>query len=201
MRFTTVLMMRNNTVVVAKPNTQMPGLDRGTFMRLSVPNDGDRQLRLEVVTPHLNMRDGTPVFVCKVPERFVEQQTRRKADRYETSRFTNLRLSLAEHRWQYRVLDVSASGCKVVPRDTKPQREFPPGHRFNKGSLVVGDLRIPLEYVVPRSYQGNAVGVEFTVSPPESNQRQLQTLIDALRRKEVERLREGRETELARRRA
>ncbi len=50
-------------------------------------------------------------------------------------------------------------------------------------------MRVELDYIVPRSYQGTAVGLEFAVTQSGPSMRSLTHLLRSLERKDNERMR------------
>lgn len=189
-RFNTRMVLRGHTVVVARPQAVGHLLEQGTMVRFKVPGDADREVRMEVVTPHYNLSSGSPVFLCKIPTKFAANGAQRASERFNTSRFNNIMLVVPEHKWKYRVLDLSLTGCKVHSRTGDLKTEFPIGHRVGDGYLQLGDrVRVDLDYVVPRSYQGAAVGLEFGITQSGPSKRYLTHLLQSLERKDNERMR------------
>jgi hypothetical protein len=183
-----VLALRGSTVVVARPSALHQGLEKGTIVRFPVPNDPSRHLRMEVVTPNFNLVSGSPVFLCKVPTAFSEG-SRRRSERFSTSRFNNLALEVPELKSRFRVLDLSLTGAKVLRGTGGPRVDIPLGRPLHAGSLQLGTrVRVDLEQVIPRTSHGPSVGMEFAVKREGDSSRFLTHLLNSLEKTDVDRL-------------
>src|SRR5689334_22792729 len=82
--FSSRLSVKKDTVVIAKPIGLREGLETGAYIRFRLPDNPDREVRLEVLTPHFNLSGGNAVFLCRLPTQ-GPAPAKRKADRYNVS--------------------------------------------------------------------------------------------------------------------
>jgi hypothetical protein len=187
-RFTTALACKRNTVVVAKPPALGNELQAGGFVRFKVPGEGGTEIRMEVLTPHFNLTNGTPVFLCKQPTRFA-QNNGRNAERYGTSRFTNLVLQVPSLPETFRVVDLSATGCRILTPYPRPREKFSLNEQVAGAWLQLGrHVKVDLAYVIPRTFHGQAIGLEFVVDPAGNQHKFLAHLIRSLEKLQSESL-------------
>jgi len=183
-RFTAVVALRRNTVVVAKPPGLGKALDKGTWIRFQLPN-GQKEIRMEVATPHFNLANGNAVFLCHPPKEFAPD-TRRTENRYNTTRFNNLLLQVDEIPDLFRIVDISNSGCRIYFSGDGPS-VFPLNKVLNNAQIKLGKkLAVALDQVIPRSYFRKAIGMEIKVSQSENNLKYHGHLIASLERAETE---------------
>ena len=160
-RFKTFLSLRKDMVAIAKPMGFKGQLPVGTVMRMRVPGRKGRDLRLEIADPDYRLPNGRAFIVCPLPRNFAPKSPR-QAERYSTTRFTNLELVLPSVHGQYRVLDLSMSGCRIDPGRERLETIWTPGETVAPAIVRVGSgIRIALEGVVPRLIQDGWVGLEF----------------------------------------
>jgi hypothetical protein len=179
-RFDTRLALKNNTVVVAKPPALKAELRNGAFVRFAVPEDAARVMRMEVTMPHFNLSNGRPAFLCKLPNAFGAPP-KRKAERFDTSHYTNLELEVPGHPGTYRIVDFSESGCRIMTAYQHPREHFPAAAQLGGAAIVLGgNARLPLASAEPRSYAGRAVGLQFTVQAGDKHRKVLGSLLRSL---------------------
>jgi len=184
-KFNSQLTLKKGSVVVAKPVGLKEGLSAGSHVRIRPPDGGAHELRLKVLTPHFNLTSGNAVFVCEAPE--GEVAARRESDRFDVSRYNNLRLVLGSV--EFRLADVSASGFKVHAVGPQAQEYFPLGKELSGAHIMLGsNARVDLERVVPRAHHGAYVGCEFAVSRDGTSERYLNHLLSSLTKAETQRL-------------
>jgi len=160
-RFNSQLSLKEKAVIIAKPLT-LPAteLRSGSFVRIRWPGAGRREMRLEVAIPHFNLPNGNSGFVCKTPD--GSAMPKRNHERYDTSRYSNLRLEVGSG--SYRVLDLCVSGCRVAMTMDTNRSKIAMGREVEEATLVVGkDSRIVFERLIPRSQRKGFVGCEFKV--------------------------------------
>lgn len=187
--FNTRLSVKSATVVVAKPLNLKEGLKKGGMVRFRLPDGEARELRMEVLTPHFNLTNGNPVFLCKIPTVFA-QSNQRAYLRFNTSRFTNVALVLGDHNARYRVVDLSLGGCKVYLTSKEDKKRFSVGVPLHGAHIDLGSkASVHLSRVVPRSFHGQAVGCQFEVSDQGASRNYLTHLLKTLEREELERYR------------
>ena len=186
-RFNTMLIVRAGSVVLARPSALRDNLERGGMVRVKIPGEDEKELRLEISMPQYNLTNGTPVFLCKIPVKFHKTSYTRTVDRFNTTRFTNLGLVIPVKAWAFRVLDISQTGCKVLSKSGVPQTEFPIGMSFENTYFKLGTrVKIELARLIPRSIRGHAVGFEFNVRQEGLHQKYLDHLISSLDKKDKE---------------
>ncbi|MDH5751211.1 MAG: hypothetical protein OEZ59_02180 [Deltaproteobacteria bacterium] len=186
-RFNSMLIIRGDTIVIARPAGIKKDLKKGSYIRFHVPDHDDLQVQLEVATPNFNLTNGTPVFLCKVPDSQTKTNHKRTNDRYNTRRFTNLALVIPEKHWAYRVLDLSLNGCNVLSKSGVPEEEFPNGTTYTDCYLRLGkNVRIQLDTLHPRSHRIQTVGMEFRVNQEGLHIKYLQHLLSSLEEREQE---------------
>jgi hypothetical protein len=182
-KFNSQLTLKKGTVVIAKPLGLKDGLTFGSYVRVRLPGSARREMRLRVITPHFNLTSGNAVFVCEAPER--EVSARREADRFDVTRFNNLRLVIGSE--QFRLVDVSSTGFKVMINPVQAQQHFPIGRELHSAYMMLGtNARVDLKSLVPRSHMGVSVGCEFEVMPGPS-ERYLNHLLTSLTKAETDR--------------
>ena len=187
-RFNTVLAMRKGAVVVAKPNGIDQFLKAGTMVRFKVPGE-KHDIRMEISTPHLNLGNGSPVFLCTAPTRF-SATSHRGSERFSTKRFSNVSLHIDSLGSKFSIEDLSESGCRIKTNHTKPQVQFPLSENIQGAFIQLGNkARIDLTQVTPRSYQGQNVGLEFQIRSDGPHRKLLGSMVDSLARQQREMLR------------
>jgi PilZ domain len=187
--FNTRISVKSATVIVAKPLNLKEGLAKGGTVRFKMPDSEGRELRMEVLTPHFNLTNGNPVFLCKIPTGYA-QSNQRGAMRFNTSRFTNVTLSLGDHPEKYRVVDLSVGGCKIFLTSKEAKERFTVGVPMHGARIDLGDkASVHLKAVIPRNLRGQALGCQFDVSDEGASRKYLQHLIESLEKSELERYR------------
>lgn len=178
--FHTRLSIRSATVVVAKPSNLSGALSKGGTVRFKIPDSEGKEIRMEVLTPHFNLTSGNPVFLCKVPTEFAEGN-QRGAMRYNTSKFTNVILTLPPNQAQFRIIDLSESGCKLYVPGLEARGTFPIGSPIVAAKISLGTkVSVNLDTLTPRNHRGQAVGCSISVTKQGPSQKYLVHLITSL---------------------
>ncbi|MDH4122136.1 MAG: hypothetical protein OEV94_10565 [Deltaproteobacteria bacterium] len=160
-RFLAKLIIRPGLLVITKPLNLPNVLGPGVYVRFCLPWNEEKELRMEVVRPHVNIANGNAVVVCRLPKEFANS-TPRKGTRFDTGRYNNITLVLKDREASYRVLDLSVSGVKV---DIKGHHKiFQVNQPMTGCELRLGGYRVPLASLVPRAVQGMAIGGEIQVA-------------------------------------
>ncbi len=187
--FKSRLSIKKDTVVVAKPIGLREGLIAGGFVRFKLPENLEREVRLEILTPHFNLASGNAVFLCRLPVS-GPSPAKRKGERYNVSHFANVQLVISNRGREFRVVDVSLTGCKVLTTPAEATTYFPINREMVQVHIQVGSkAKVELDQMIPRSHHGAAVGCEFTVKGDGPSQVYLTHLIKSLEKAETERLR------------
>lgn len=187
-RFNTRISVRRDVIVVAKPAALEAVLHAGTLVRFKLPSQPQREVRMEVVTPHFNLTNKQPVFLCRQPVAFCTA-SQRQSDRFDTRRFTNLRLELPGFAEPFRILDISQHGLRIEVHSPRPQKEFPANQPLGQGMIHMGRrVSVEVASLVPRTYMGNAVGFAMTVSSKGDHRKLLAHLLRTLDSQQRERL-------------
>lgn len=188
-RFNTRISVMSATVVVAKPPNLRNGLNRGGTVRLKLPEGEGREVRMEVITPHFNLTNGNPVFLCRIPTAYAHAN-QRAAVRFNTSRFRNVTLALQGHTERYRIVDICSGGCKIHLTGKEDRERFVMGASLKGARIDLGDkVSVHLDAIVARNLHAQAVGCQFTVSEEGPSRAYLAHLLRALERAELERYR------------
>ncbi len=187
--FFTIVSLRKNALLVARPRSLRGGLEKDSVVRLTLPNHGRKQVRTTVVVPKLKLPMSVRyATICAVPEAFCGV-CRRGADRFSTTRFRNLHLQLPEVQKTYRVVDLSSNGLRVFTAEDSSLLLFEPGNVVERALLRVGErARIELEQVVARSQGNQTVGLELRVRRDGTSERFLVNLLNRLAQNELHRL-------------
>ena len=179
-RFTTGILLRNNVVLVGKPEGLGASLKKGDMARFRIPWDPRNEVRMEITVLHLNLSNGTEVFLCETPSGRA-LPVRRERERFNTRRFNNLRLDLPALKDSFAIVDLSASGCRLEASPKLFRNSLGVKRRIWQGIIMVGErLRINLDLVIPRAYHEEAVGLEFVVNRSGNHDRDLTTLLGLL---------------------
>lgn len=186
--FYTRVSVKASTVVIAKPTGLRDGLKKGGIVRFRLPDGADHEVRMEIAAPHFNLSNGTSVFLCKLPEGFAEPN-QRNGDRYNTSRFNNILLEVAESTERFRVIDISISGFKFYVNNREGMNLFPVGEPLHHAAIHLGErVKVELETLIPRIHRANTVGCEMKVRQDGPSRKYLQHLINSLAKIEAEKL-------------
>ena len=185
LKFNSQLTLKKGAVIIAKPGGLREGLAKGSRVRLRIPGHGKREFRLVVTTPNFNLANGNAVFICDAPEGEVE--SKRESERFDVRRFGNLRLELASE--EFRVIDISVSGLKVVTAADQAEEYFPLGKELHSAHIRVGaNVQVDLARIVPRAHHGSTVGCEFAVKQQTPSETYLKHLLDSLSKAETQRM-------------
>lgn len=188
--FYTVLSVRPKFVVVARPADIEAGiLAPGGLLRFVVPDGSRNVLRLRVRNPNYERERGDNVILCEIPEEFAEK-SKRGENRFNTSRFKNLRLLIPQIDAEFRIVDISPSGCKTYVQDMEDWDVMTVGvpMRFTKVSAGA-KVKIELALLTARLVTPPVVSFEWSVSPQGEAAALLRHLIASLHSKELGRLR------------
>lgn len=178
-RFNTQLSLKSQLVIVSK-SAGLKGLAKGEKVRFSLPWDLEKLIQMEILKPHFNLPDNRYGFICGVPNAFGENSGR-LMERFNTTRFNNLHLSMLNRPTPLRVVDLSRSGCKVLLPDTDTRRGFKLGERIPGAWLNLGNrLSLELSGVVPRSHNGKTLGCQLEVDESSPTRRVLDSLLSSL---------------------
>ncbi len=188
--FFTVLSLRKNGLLLARPRTLAGGMAKGLCVRLTLPNHQRRQVRTEVLVPNVQLPMTLKhAMICSVPTAF-SGQCQRSADRFDTSRFKNLTLHLADWQQTFRVIDLSATGLRIFTGTDGEAYAFEAGNALGAGTLCVGrGIRIELGDITTRSRAGNTVGLSMAVQRAGDSQKYLLNLLNRLQETELKRIR------------
>lgn len=187
--FNTRISIKSATVVIAKPLNLKVGLSKGGTVRFKVPDSEGKEVRMEVLTPHFNLTNGNPVFLCKIPKSFA-QSNMRGASRFNTSRFTNVKLVLDKYPDSFRIVDLSLSGCNIFLPNKDALTGFNIGQPIGGARIHLGNkVSVKLASITPRNLRGQALGCQFTVDNEGPAKKYLLHLLGSLERAEVDRYR------------
>lgn len=179
-RFKSRLLLKEGQVVFAKPQSAQEGLRSGKFVRFRVPDDPGKEVRLEVVAPQVNLASGSAVFVCKAPESGLAT-AKRQSDRLGLAHLSNVMLVLPEHSREFRLIDISEHGCRVMTTPPEAKTFLPIGRELAKAYIQVGSkAKVELNSFIPRTHRPTSVGCEFEVKAEGTSAVYLERLIQTL---------------------
>ncbi len=188
--FYTVLSLRPKVLVLARPADLEPGvLQRGSTVRFIVPDANRNVVRMRVIEPEYRRERGDPVVVCEIPDGFAEK-SRRGADRFNTSRFKNLKLVVPQLEAEFRIIDMSMSGCKVFVEDFDDWKTLEAGTSMRFTKVAIGDkVEIELDLLTPRVVKPPTVAFAWEASQKGDSAKYLAHMIKSLHKTELGRLR------------
>jgi hypothetical protein len=151
-----------------------------------VPEEPGRDIRLQVTSAHFNLSSGNAVFICKMPTVFSEG-TRRRATRFNTSRFRNMHLFIPSLNEQFRIIDLSMNGLKIYVQG-KLGELFPIGTPITPARIHISKYSADLDMVIPRAHKGNSVGCEMSLPEESPAHKYITRLIQSLQKTEEQQL-------------
>jgi hypothetical protein len=183
LRFKSLLTLKDKAVVIAKPAEFQDALTSGDHVRIRWSGAGRHEMRLEVVLPHINLPNGHAGFVCRVHDGVA--QPRRNHERFDVSRFSNLKLTVGGG--QFRVLDLCISGCRLARAGNTSPIRIAPGHELPQAALLVGSgAKVALAHLIPRSEGSGFICCEFEVMQDGKSPQILQKVIHSVEEKQIE---------------
>lgn len=156
-RFQSVISRKGDMILVAKPNDMARPLAMGSILRVQVPNS-PKELRLEVIQAHLNLKNGQGAIVCKVPSQVASNN--REGGRIDTSGYNNIHLVLPNVGEKFSVVDMSPQGFRVRVSSSNRLSLFPLGNKIPHAAIQAQKYTFNLDLLVPRSHRGLTVGFE-----------------------------------------
>jgi len=186
--FYTVLSLRPKVVVLARPPDLEDGvLKKGGFVRFIVPDASKNVVRMQVIAPNYKRERGDAVIVCQIPEEFAEK-SKRGADRFNTSRFKNLKLIVPQVERDFRIVDMSYTGCKVFVEEFEEWETLKSGTGMRFTKIAIGEkAEIELDMLTPRVINPPTIAFTWEVHHGESA-KWLAHMINSLHRAEMGRL-------------
>ena len=178
--FYSLLTVRGSQIVVGKPPGLKKGISQGGTVRFTMPDRDENVVRMEVLTPHIDMEDGLFCFSCQIPEGYAGKSSRR-ADRFSTARFNNIQLTLPDKVTVFRIIDISTIGLKIYTGGLDFQGIFEIGTPVGGACVTIGqNLILDLEQVIPRSHHGKTVGLEILLAEESAVEKLLQHFVRTL---------------------
>lgn len=184
--FRSVLAVKQDMIIVAKPGGLGQHLKKDSVVRFSIPEEPEKDLRLTVMNAHFNLTSGNAVFICKAPHSFTEG-SKRKATRFNTSRFNNLHLSIPSLSYRFRIVDLSIGGLKIYVQE-KIMERFPIGKPIAPVTIQISKHSADIGSVVPRVHSGNTVGCEIQITANDTARKYISHLINSLQKTEQDKL-------------
>lgn len=186
--FFTILDIRREKVMLSRPPGLAAQIKAGSTVRFHLPDDRKKAIRLKVLVANFQMARGGPVFLCEIPTEFAPP-SKRSSDRFNTSRFKNLRLILSEQRLAMRIVDVSENGCKVYYRSEVEPDWFTSGESIPEARIEIDNrVKMELASVMPRSWTRKTLGFQFQVSQQDNAIKIFAKFLQALEKAEHDRL-------------
>ncbi len=179
LRFISRLSLRHGVVLIHKPAEMQADPVAGGHARIGLPHDPKRELRMEVLVPHLVLADGSAAFLCHDPVSL--HSGRRNAARHRLAQDAGLRLHVGDA--DYALADLSMLGCRVVLVGGDAQTRFPLDQGLGTASLQAGSLvRVELHLVIPRMQRDRFIGCEFRPGRDGRSEQALRELLATLER-------------------
>lgn len=186
--FFTILDIRREKVMLSRPPGLATQIKAGAAVRFHLPNERKRALRLIVLVANFRMARGGPVFLCEIPKEFAPP-SKRSVDRFNTSRFKNLRLVLSAQRLALRIVDVSEHGCKVYFRSAVEPDWFIIGGAIPDATIEIDNrVKMELDSVVPCSWTRKTIAFQFQLSQHDNSIKIFAKFLEALEKAEHDRL-------------
>lgn len=191
--FYTLLSLRRDALLIARPYDLRSGLIKNTYIRLTLPNSQRKQVRAPIIAPHLQMDlSAKHVCVCGIPDAF-SGTCRRATDRLSTSRFKNLHLQLPRQNKSFRILDLSAGGARIYAASESDREVFKMNTELAPANLRVGTHTvIALDSLLPRAAAEKTVGLKLQIQHDGVSERTMFNLLNRLQLIELQRLRPDR---------
>ena len=185
-RFKTRLLYRDKVVLVAKPPELTVEIAKGDVARFKIPWEKNHEVRMEVSLPQVNLSNGLGAFLCQTPSG-AAFSVRRVEERFNTRRYKNLHVDIPDLGDNFRIVDLSATGCKIAIKTTSRWKSFKIGRSIGKSMIKVGDrMEIELDLMIPRAHANESVGMEFSVNGDGRNRQWLTVLLGTLGTMEVD---------------
>lgn len=180
-RFKTRVFMNEDSVVLGKPaELNAPGLVLGAVLRVSLPDDPERHLRLEVSAPHVNMSSGNAVIMCRLPTAKLVR-IKRKSERYDVSNRGGVKLVIPQRGREFQLFDISDTGCSVMTSRMEADTYFPVGDTLKNVRIQAGSkTAIEIAELTPRTHRARAVGFAFRVKEDPQSRNNLERIIQVL---------------------
>ena len=179
-RFRSNLSLRKGVVAISRPmgfNMEIPA---GSTVRFKVPEKKDREIQLAIANPNFQMANGRSFFICGLPEKFAPK-TKRKAERFRTSRFKNLMFHFPEMQSAYRIIDLSLNGCRIATRGENLAAVLTEGEPIQPAEIRIGEsVQIELGSVIPRAFRESNVGLQFDLGRDQTSKDRLEKLLQWL---------------------
>lgn len=187
--FFTILSLRRNGLVIARPRALRGGLPKDSIVRITLPNHGRKQIRVPVLVPHVKLPMTMKyACICAVPTAF-SGVCKRHTDRFSTARFKNLHLQLLDLGKSFRIVDLSVGGMRVFAGTDSASLAFDPDTDLAPARMRVGErVNIELDSLLPRTQVGNMVGFSMVVRNDGVSGRFLLNLLNRLQEQELLRL-------------
>ena len=186
--FYSVLTVKRSQIVVGKPPGLEKGIRQGGAVRFTMPDRDENVVRMEVLTPHIDLEDGFFCFSCRIPAAYAEKSNR-AVDRFSTARFNNIHLNLPDKETVLRVIDISTIGLKIYTGGLDFQGIFEIGTPVGGTSVTIGkNLTLDLEQIIPRSHHGKTVGMEILLAEESPAEKILQRFVKTLETTEKEQM-------------
>lgn len=187
--FFTVVALRPNGLLIARPRSLRGGLPKDSFVRITLPNHGRKQIRVPILIPQVKLRMTMRyACICGIPTAF-SGVCKRHTDRFNTTKFKNLHLQVPQFSSSFRVVDISVGGLRVFAGDDGERLAEDPEANLAPARIRVGErVSVELENLMVRSHVGNTVGFSMTVRNDGYSGRFLLNLLNKLQEQEILRL-------------
>ena len=185
-RFYSPVRLRTGAVVFNFPPPMLQYLEAGGWVRICLPGEEHKNLRLEIsTTPRLvggNTDEMT--LLCKLPRAEVIKGVRIN-ERFKTEYYKDIAYLSYRPPTPYKIVDMSLSGMRICIPGENPD-VFPLGKPLEHGTISLGNrVKIKLAEARPRRYELDTVGIE-NIFPPDGNSKKIvEVFIEWLRNEEI----------------
>ena len=166
LKFYTVVALREEQLLVAKPvDLNDSGLKPGAVLRFVMPDGSWNVVRMRLVNPKVERRRGDSVMLFEVPQE-SGPKSQRRSNRYNTSRYNNLVLTVPHFEELMRIIDISMEGCKVYITDFDRWELVQVGMTMRAAKLLLGSkVEVPLPRIIPRMVKPPTASFEWHILP------------------------------------
>ena len=186
--FYTLLALRAQGVLLGRPGDLEKGiLKEGGHVRFTLPDGSENVVRMQILKPYVRRKRGDAVVLCSMPEEFTGK-SKRKSARFNTGRYKNLALNIPQIDAQFRIVDISRTGCKVMALHLEDWEDIRLGRSLRFSKVEVGGKSVfGLGVVTPRFIDPPVVSFQWEIID-EPSARYLEHLVKALHSAELGRL-------------
>ena len=190
-RFRSRLQLRSGAAVLRYPQELQSHIPKEARVRIQVPGETQEHLCMKISSSRyggsgsMATELGQMKLLCQIPGATVEKP-KRAAERFSTSRFTDVVFRLSSGVAEYSVVDMSKSGAKVLTASEEDFKHFPIGENLRKAVIRLGKkASVSVLDTIPRVHYPEAVGIEIVIDPNGLSRKTLDYFLDRLDQEET----------------